>query len=182
MPRPKGPGVPAHLLVESESERLSYFRQYVIAHPRLKQVDAALSRAIREPAGAALVFVYGPTGVGKTTLRRHLEVRLREERRPDQAEHHLPVAGVDAVAPDGGNFAWGDFYRRTLRELERSFLPPAETPIGIFRDRFGEIVYASHVRQHELRQALEQSLRRRRPWALLIDEAQHLAKIGSWIV
>ena len=66
MPRPKGPGVPAHLLVESESERLSYFRQYVIAHPRLKQVDAALSRAIREPAGAALVFVYGPTGVGKT--------------------------------------------------------------------------------------------------------------------
>jgi Cdc6-like AAA superfamily ATPase len=82
MPRPKGPGVPAHLLVESESERLSYFRQYVIAHPRLKQVDAALSRAIREPAGAALIFVYGPTGVGKTALRRHLEVRLREERRP----------------------------------------------------------------------------------------------------
>ena len=67
MPRPKGPGVPAHLLVESESERLSYFRQYVIAHPRLKQVDAALSRAIREPAGAALIFVYGPTAGMATT-------------------------------------------------------------------------------------------------------------------
>ncbi len=134
---------PASLFAEGESARMAYFRGFVIAHPRLKQVDAALWSAIREPAGAAMVFVCGPTGVGKTTLRRHLEAKLKEAHRPDQAEHTLAVMGVDAVAPDGGEFAWGDFYRRTLKELEQPFLPESAnlTPIGIYRDRFGEIVY-----------------------------------------
>jgi hypothetical protein len=52
-------------------------------------------------------------------------------------------------------------------------------PIGIYRDRFGEIVYNSHLQQHELRQAVEQSLRHCQPCALLIDEAQHIAKVAS---
>src|SRR5262249_32687913 len=71
--------------------------------------------------------------------------------------------------------------RATLKELEQPFLPESanQAPIGIYRDRFGEIVYNSHLQQHELRQAVEQSLRHRQPCALLIDEAQHIAKAAS---
>lgn len=172
---------PISLLAENQAERVAYFRKYVIAHPRLKQVDTALWNAIREPAGTAMIFVCGPTGVGKTTMRRHLEARLRDEFHSGRAEGRLAIAGVDAVAPDDGKFAWGDFYRRTLKILEQPFLPEhtAQAPIGIFRDRFGEIVHGSHVQKHELRLALEQSLQHRRPSALLIDEAQHLAKTAS---
>jgi flagellar biosynthesis GTPase FlhF len=47
-----------------------------ISHDRtrtaLKQADQAVWNALREPAGAALIFVVGPTGVGKTTLLAHI--------------------------------------------------------------------------------------------------------------
>src|SRR6266511_2339125 len=136
-------GFPVSLLAEEGSARLSYFRQFVIAHPRLKESDAALWSTILEPAGVSLVFVYGPTGVGKTTLRRHLESRLKEEGCGRHEKHHLAVVGIDAIPPDAGHFAWRDFYRRALKGLEQPFLPESanQAPIGIYRDRFGEIVY-----------------------------------------
>jgi hypothetical protein len=72
---------------------------------------------------------------------------------------------------DGLSLAWGSRPGRSPNmepQLRRRY-----------RDRFGEIVYNSHLQQHELRQAVEQSLRHRQPWALLIDEAQHIAKVAS---
>ena len=64
---------PPELLQRSASERLAYFRSYTVAHPHLRTVSDALQRAIQEPAGASLIFVIGPTGVGKTTLRLRIE-------------------------------------------------------------------------------------------------------------
>jgi len=47
------------------------------------------------------------------------------------------------------------------------------------RNGTGEWTAAARVCSPELRQALEQALRHRRPAAVLIDEAQHLTKIAS---
>ena len=58
---------PAALVAAEWVERLRYFKDYTVSHPQLVQADTALWRAIQEPAGSSLVFVYGPTGVGKTT-------------------------------------------------------------------------------------------------------------------
>ena len=51
-----------------EMEKLTHFKEYAVSHPQLAQVDRVLMRAIREPAGFAHVLVYGPSGVGKTTM------------------------------------------------------------------------------------------------------------------
>ena len=69
---------PDELLQRPTSERLAYFRSYTVAHPQLKAVSEALRRAIQEPGGASLIFVVGPTGVGKTTLRLRIERELKQ--------------------------------------------------------------------------------------------------------
>ena len=174
---------PRDLLVQPASQRLAYFRSYTVAHPLLQEADAALKRAILEPAGGSLILVYGPTGVGKTTLRLRVEQHLRNTFLSAAKEDpgHIPVFGFEAAAPDTGNFNWKDYYRRALLALEE---PLTDYKIDyaradVVRNRVGRYAAESRGEGSELRYALEQALRHRRPRAVLIDEAQHLTKIAS---
>jgi AAA domain len=169
-------GFPRELLNRPVSERLAYFRSYTVAHPLLKEADAALKRAIQEPAGGSLVFVIGPTGVGKTTLRLRVEQHLKEAFLPEAKEDvgRIPVIGVEAVAPDSGNFNWKDYYQRALRSLEEPLIRHKICTYGQDPPAF-----ASRAAGAELRYALEQALRFRRTAAVMIDEAQHLTKMAS---
>jgi hypothetical protein len=172
---------PDELLQRSSSERLAYFRSYTVAHPQLKTVSEALRRAIQEPGGASLIFVVGPTGVGKTTLRLRIEQELRQRflaaGEPDPGR--IPVVGFEAAAPDSGNFNWKDYYRRALHALEEPLIDYKLDPSRPTRNGTVEWTVAARVCSPELRQALEQALRHRRPVAVLIDEAQHFTKIAS---
>lgn len=55
------------LLSQPPAARLAYFRDKVVAHPHLKETHQQLWQAIQQPGGVSLIFVFGPTGVGKTT-------------------------------------------------------------------------------------------------------------------
>lgn len=176
-------GFPRELLQAATSERLGYFRAYTIAHPRLKAVSDVLWRAIQEPAGRALILVIGPTGVGKTTLRLRMEQELQQRFLAAGASEpgRIPVVGLEAVAPDSGNFSWKEYYRRALRALEEPLIDDKidyATPHR-FRNQAGEFTVPPRVGNPELRQAMEQALRHRRPAAVLIDEAQHVTKMAS---
>ncbi len=65
---PKPSLFPRELLEQTNDARRDYFRAYTVAHPTLATVDRMVWNAIHEPAGALLILVAGPTGVGKTTL------------------------------------------------------------------------------------------------------------------
>lgn len=97
------------LLQQPVDVRMAYFRSFTMAHPRLKESDMALRKAIEDPAGLSLVFVYGPTGVGKTTLRLRLEKYLTQTllRALRQDPGRVPVVSIEAVA-DAGQFSWKD--------------------------------------------------------------------------
>jgi predicted AAA+ superfamily ATPase len=67
-------------LLESPNEvRLKYFIDLTIGHPQLIEAYDNLLRAIRQPFPGTLVLVYGPTGVGKTTLWRKIQKQLLED-------------------------------------------------------------------------------------------------------
>lgn len=175
--------LPSDLLSRPRAERLAYFMDKTIAHPRLKEADEALMRAIRQPAGASLVLVFGPTGVGKTTLRRRVEKRLTEELLPDLTRDpgRIPVVAVEAVAPESGNFNWKDYFWRLLMALHEPLIDRKidyRIP-GIRTDVPGRLMIERAIAAPELRRALEQGLRHRRPAAVLIDEAQHFGKMTS---
>ncbi len=170
---------PRELLTQPVQTRLDYFRSYTIAHPQLVEIDAALRRAIEEPGGASLILVYGPTGVGKTTLRLRVEQRLKQVFLPaaETQAGRIPVLSLEAVAPEGGSFSWLSYYRRALQTMAEPLIEH-KLDYGVrYPTSYGAV--PSRATGHQLRFALEQSLRHRRPAAVLIDEAQHLTKIAS---
>jgi type II secretory ATPase GspE/PulE/Tfp pilus assembly ATPase PilB-like protein len=70
-------GFPIELLKQSIHAREAYFTGFTVAHPVLTEASLKLTRAISRPVPGSLILVYGPTGSGKTTLRRRTEQRIR---------------------------------------------------------------------------------------------------------
>jgi energy-coupling factor transporter ATP-binding protein EcfA2 len=145
----------------------------------LAEAKDKLMASISESEPNSLVFVFGPTGVGKTTLRLKAEQVISNELRSglEQDRGRIPVVGVEAIAPESGRFCWTDHFRRLLVAMD-------EPLMGCKRDE--ETLYVRHNSRSEsrsttaeYRHAVEQTLRFRRPAAVMIDEAQHLSKMAS---
>ena len=174
---------PPELLNSSVNERLAYFESFTVAHPKLREVYEVLMRTIAEPAGASFIFVYGASGVGKTTLLRRVERKLIEQALPqlEQDRGRIPVVGIEAVAPESRSFNWKDYYTRALIALEEPLIDHKFNygVRGIYRDTLGQIVIESKVVAPALRRALESTLLHRHPDIFFIDEGQHLGKMAS---
>jgi energy-coupling factor transporter ATP-binding protein EcfA2 len=172
------PGFPRSLLTEPWSVRLAHFQRYTVAHPRLIEAKEKLVAAIQNSEPNSLIFVFGPTGVGKTTLRLRAEQVLTAELREqlEQDRGRLAVVSVEAVAPESGSFSWRDHFKRLLLQM-------GEPLIEYKQDLQSGFVTRTPTRPKpttgEYRYGVEQALRFRRPAAVMIDEAQHLAKIAS---
>jgi hypothetical protein len=176
-------GFPRALLAQPPAARLAYFVGKVVAHPRLVDAHRALLAALRQPTPAPLILVVGPTGVGKTTLRRRIERQLVAEALPELADDpgRIPVVALEAVAPESGQFHWKDYYTRALLALDEPLLAHKIDvhARGLRREGDGAVVVERGTAAPELRRALEHCLRQRRPTAVLVDEAQHLRKTAS---
>ncbi len=158
---------------------LDHFRAYTVAHPRLIEARDQLMDAIPDSEPNTLVLVFGPTGVGKTTLRLKAQQALVDGFRTeaDMDRERIPLVSVEAVAPESGNFSWSDHFKRLLRQMNKPLVehkqrrPVMNSPQELFQ--------AGRTRTEDYRYALEQALLYRRPMAVMIDEAQHMAKMAS---
>lgn len=141
---------PLELLEYPITQRIAYFENFTVAHPKLREVYETLMRTISEPAGASFIFVYGASGVGKTTLRKRVEQKLLEKALPDLEidRERIPVVGVEAVAPESRSFNWKDYYTRSLFALEE---PLIDNKIdygvrGVYRDSSEKLAYSCFER------------------------------------
>jgi hypothetical protein len=127
--------------------------------------------------------VFGPAGVGKTTLRLKTEQLITAEllNQLQEDRMRIPVASVEAVAPESGSFNWRDHYRRLLQQLDEPLIDYKvnRCPDGRYVQEGARFMPPSRAVGTEYRYAVEQAIRYRRPVAVMIDEAQHLGKIGS---
>ncbi len=161
---------PRELLAQPVGARLEYFEQRCfISHPRLQEALETIIQAICPPGEGASVrrpgtmaLVIGPSRVGKTTLIRMLEERLLETHRALMVSdpNFIPFASILAAGPGTNRFEWAEYYRAVLRALHDPFVD-------------GRV---ARIRTKELREAMETALGVRKPLAIIVDEAHHLAE------
>ncbi len=164
---------PPELLAQPVGARLEYFEQRcLISHPRLQEALETIIQAICPPGEGAstrrpgtMVLVIGPSRVGKTTLIRMLEEQLLIKSRALMASDpsFIPFASISAPESDTSRFEWVEYYRAVLRALHDPFVD-------------GKI---ARIRTRELREAMETGLCERKPLAIIVDEAHHLAAAAS---
>ncbi|WP_040445780.1 ATP-binding protein [Ktedonobacter racemifer] len=61
--------------------RLAALQQYKIKHASLEKMDTLLMNAIDEHTSYGILALYGPSGVGKSTVMKRIAERCREEER-----------------------------------------------------------------------------------------------------
>ena len=176
---------PRELLDQPSSARLDYFKAYTAAHPFLEKAKAKVRSTLREPGGASLIFIIGPTGVGKTTLLAAIEQYLLTYAQAQllQDPDRVPVIRLDAMAPSARQFRWPDFYTRALMAVSEPLIDykvERGAVLPVFNERMGRHVPPRLIGDAAaLQRSWEQVLKYRRPEAILIDEAHHFAKTAG---
>ncbi len=193
----------AHVLSPETQAKLTAFKAYTVAHPLLEQTGTALIQALREPAGFAHVLLYGPTGVGKTTVLTHVTTHLSpfflsqsalaqgtapalgvRAPYPLEARAPSPLLLLEARIPDGGTFNRADYYRTALGKLGESFYGEYRL-IDIHEGQTWETKTRTRGRADQfsdsgqLRHALEDAVAWHSVRAIIFDEAQHLMKVAG---
>lgn len=164
---------PPELLKLPLGARQEYFEQRcLISHPHLLEALEATIQTVCPPGEGAsvrrpgtMVLVIGPSRVGKTTLIRLLEERLLAKSKTLMLSDpsFIPFASILAAGPDASRFDWLEYYRAVLRAFHDPFVDGK----------------TARIPARALREAMETALIERKPLAIIVDEAHHLAKATS---
>ncbi|AFM02254.1 hypothetical protein Desde_3991 [Desulfitobacterium dehalogenans ATCC 51507] len=173
---------PKHLLNKAIEERRQYFRSLKISHIFLKQaVDQSLFW-IRSIGSEGIVFICGPTGVGKKELVRLVTVRIYEVAMPKLQTNKgcIPVANVEASAPEQGSFDFPRLWKEAIKELNE---PLVDHKISYYDEvvmnSAGQRIILSKTKKADYRDVLRDVLKYRETSALIINEAHHMLKVAS---
>ncbi len=175
---------PLDILSKSTDDRVAYFRNEVtIEHPFLTQTRDELLWAILDSSPGSIILLYGPTGVGKTTLLSivadALAKHLRSELERDTGR--LPFVQVHVKNPSAHNFDWKEYFRGLLEIMCEPLIDHKndEHRWAVLRKEYLELMSNYRSSGSKFRTAAEGALRHRKPLALLADDAQHFGVVSS---
>lgn len=164
----------------TKPKTMESFRKFKIAHQRLTDTTTELNFLIQQAQSQPVViFLIGPTGVGKTTtldkVKEEINYFAFDKLKYDTTS--IPCVCAEAVAPESGNFSWGDQYHCILETLTKVLLERRIDPDSIISGESRRIPrYGS---ASSLCRSVIDALRYRNTIALMMDEAQHLCLVPN---
>jgi energy-coupling factor transporter ATP-binding protein EcfA2 len=163
--------------------RISAFRESKIAHLLLANAHEKLMQMVRHPDKGRVVLVYGPSGVGKSTLCTRVRDVLIQTVLEDLMDDpgRMPVVCLEVPNPSKGILKWDIVWKLAL-EVFDEILPDEKIFYPELGERLGDSGPAATERGSDpdiLRHAVEQCIVHRRPLAMLYDEAHHFGKVGA---
>jgi GTPase SAR1 family protein len=171
---------PVELLTASRDEKLAYFINCTVVHRYLKHAFDDFLDAVNNPGGASLILLFGPTGVGKTTLLQQVVRVILEENQASMMLNpaHIPVASTEARSPSSGSFDWKDYYRNVLISVGEPFAnyKVRTRSSRIYGTGSQQIITKVQPNLADLRADVEYIFKQRRLIVFLIDEAQRFTK------
>ncbi|MGE7763824.1 AAA family ATPase [Peribacillus sp. NPDC096540] len=170
---------PLNIDTATIKEREDFFLERNINHPILNKTYLELMEKIKRSPGGRVYLIFGPTGVGKSTLCQRVKTQILKDylKEMPQTSGLLPVASIELPSPDNGKFNWKDFYQRMLQVLHEPLIKDkVDLDNSVKRKKVSDyLTYTSP----ELRKSLENAIIYRETRVILLDEAQHLLKMSS---
>ncbi|WP_158234714.1 ATP-binding protein [Lentibacillus sediminis] len=160
-------------------EKKNYFRERTINHPILQRVYTSLMEKIEESEKGKVYQVFGPTGVGKSTLCKRVkrEVLSKNHTIIQKDKGIIPIVSLELPSPDNGKFNWKDFYRRMLKEMNEPLIDYKVLREPEKKPNHRYIPNHLPSTSPALRESLENAIIHRKTKIVLLDEAQHLLKV-----
>lgn len=174
---------PKELLNGSIAERKNYFKNFFVLHKKLKEAIEHTVNIIDTPNKEKIVFVLGPSGVGKKELIRLTKEKLIERLDSNIIENPgcIPVVDVEAEAPEKGSFDFPALWKSVLEKMPE---PMIRNKCG-YEDTYvnnsnGNIFRVSRIkRKADYFDVVHKTTKSRGTIALFIDEAHHMLKSSS---
>lgn len=156
------------------------FERMIMSHPRLDGVLGEVLHLLRwGPRDLSMILVAGPTGAGKTTVLDLIEKQLLkdacEEMRQDPG--YFPFLRVNAVPPDSGDFRFRDYFSRILMKAHEPCIGDKISRRPLHTIEIPGVRLRGPLSTDNLRIAVEHCLRYRRVPVILVDDAEHMAKV-----
>ena len=177
----KEKGFNPDLLSKSNEERIAYFEAYTVAHPNLVKAYDKLLEAIRHAPKESIIMMWGPSGVGKSTLIKKLVNTINKENIEQiKNQGQIPIIRVELEPPSKGNYNWNDYYRKALREAEEPMLDKKISYSSALKEGVsGELLWKPSTMGPNYKESWEKAIYYRNIGIVVLDEAQNLTKISS---
>jgi hypothetical protein len=182
---------PHVLLSASLDEKMRFFRNTIINHPNIDNAQRELMSAISMATSDSLIFVFGPAGVGKSTLCNSTTNKIIAELLPELESdvERIPIVSIELPAPGPRKFDWRETFRLLLQELQEPLIDRKCAPRtnndhapndGNGNKLAGALRLVNRKPAvNDYRHSYETSLRHRRPVAVLLDDAHYMSKVSG---